>query len=91
MPGIRASAVIGAPDRARGELPVAFAEVEAEGTVEPEALRTALAERLASFKVPKAVYVVDALPRNALGKIEKGRLRALLTGMTSAPEGIRTP
>jgi len=32
-------------------------------------------ERLASFKVPRAIYLVDSLPRNAMGKIEKATLR----------------
>ena len=33
-------------------------------------------ERLAAFKVPKAVFVLDQLPRNVMGKVEKSRLRA---------------
>ncbi len=74
FPGVRAAAVVGLPDPARGELPVAF--VEAEPGFSSEALIADLREKLASFKVPKAVHVVEELPRNALGKIEKARLRA---------------
>ena len=75
-PGVVASAVVGIPDAARGELPIAFVEVlEA---IDTEALLTMLRERLASFKLPRAVHVVDALPRNAMGKIEKQKLLALL-------------
>jgi malonyl-CoA/methylmalonyl-CoA synthetase len=81
-PGVRASAVIGAPDPARGELPVAFIECERE--VDAEALIAYLRENLASFKVPKAVRVIDALPRNALGKVEKQRLRELLVNEATA-------
>ncbi len=73
FPGVRACAVVGQLDTARGELPVAF--VEAEKGFDSEALLALLRERLASFKVPKTVHVVEALPRNALGKIEKPRLR----------------
>jgi malonyl-CoA/methylmalonyl-CoA synthetase len=73
-PGVRAAAVVGMPDPARGELPVAF--VEAEAGFSGEALVADLREKLASFKVPKAVYLIDELPRNALGKIVKARLRA---------------
>jgi malonyl-CoA/methylmalonyl-CoA synthetase len=76
FPGVRACAVVGKPDPARGELPVAFLELDA--AVDAEALVAHLRTRLASFKVPRDVRVVDALPRNALGKIEKARLRALL-------------
>jgi malonyl-CoA/methylmalonyl-CoA synthetase len=70
---VKASAVVGLPDHARGELPVAFVEVE-EG-FDPEALLGHLRGRVASFKVPKRIIVIEALPRNALGKIEKHRLR----------------
>lgn len=75
-PGVKAAAVIGAPDAARGELPVAFVEVEAGFQVEE--LQAVLKERLASFKIPKTIHVIEALPRNAMGKIEKPRLRELL-------------
>jgi len=76
LPGVRASAVVALADAARGELPVAF--VESELPCDVEALRAALGERLASFKIPKTIHVIDALPRNALGKVEKHRLRAML-------------
>jgi|SRR5579883_635359 malonyl-CoA/methylmalonyl-CoA synthetase len=76
FPGVRACAVVGQPDVVRGELPVAF--IEAEADFDREGLLAALRERFASFKVPKAVHVVEKLPRNALGKIEKPRLRELL-------------
>jgi malonyl-CoA/methylmalonyl-CoA synthetase len=71
--GVRACAVVGVPDAARGELPVAF--VESDPGFDADALLADLRTRLASFKVPKAIHVVDALPRNVLGKIEKARLR----------------
>ena len=76
IPGIRAAAVVGQPDAARGEIPVAFVETDAQFDAE-RALAT-LRERLASFKVPKHLYPIDALPRNAMGKVEKPRLRELL-------------
>jgi malonyl-CoA/methylmalonyl-CoA synthetase len=76
FPAVKASAVVGLPDRVRGELPVAF--VEAHAGFDPEALLDHLRGRVASFKVPKQIIVIEALPRNALGKIEKHRLRDLL-------------
>ena len=75
--GVRASAVVGMPDPARGELPVAF--VECDAPIEVEALFAYLRERIASFKVPKAVHIIEALPRNALGKVEKQKLKDQLT------------
>lgn len=76
IPGIRAAAVVGRPDPARGEVPVAFVETDAD--FDAERALAALRERLASFKVPKTLYPIDALPRNAMGKVEKPRLRELL-------------
>jgi malonyl-CoA/methylmalonyl-CoA synthetase len=76
LPGIRAAAVVGQPDPARGEIPVAF--VETDAAFDAEQTLATLRERLASFKVPKHLYPIDALPRNAMGKVEKPRLRELL-------------
>jgi len=76
LDGVRACAVLGKPDAARGELPVAFIEA-AEG-VDTEHLLQLLRQRLASFKIPKEIRVLDALPRNAMGKLDKPALRKLL-------------
>jgi malonyl-CoA/methylmalonyl-CoA synthetase len=76
LAGVRAAAVVGAPHPARGEVPVAFVEIDA-GFDEGQAL-AALRERLASFKVPRSIHVVAEMPRNAMGKIEKARLRERL-------------
>ncbi|MDJ0944122.1 MAG: amino acid adenylation domain-containing protein [Kiloniellales bacterium] len=50
--------------------------VDPEDRVEPEALRRALAERLAAYEVPKAIHLVDALPLSANDKIDSGALIA---------------
>ncbi len=84
LPGIRASAVVGRADAARGEVPVAF--VECDEPFDPAAIATELRKRLASFKVPKAVHRIEALPRNAMGKVDKPRLRALLAEPAGLPE-----
>ena len=74
QPGVREAAVVGVGDELRGERPVAcFA-----GDAEPGALEAACRRQLASFKVPAAFVRVEALPRNAMGKVEKGRLREAL-------------
>ena len=67
--GVREAAVIGAPDERRGEVPVAF--VVADHDVDVERLRERCAQSLASFKTPRTVVRVDALPRNAMGKLQK--------------------
>ncbi|MCD6680416.1 MAG: malonyl-CoA synthase [Burkholderiaceae bacterium] len=73
--GVVESAVIGVPHRDFGEAVVAVV-VRAPGTVLDEAaLVAALKGRIASFKVPKRVHVVDELPRNTMGKVQKNVLR----------------
>ena len=67
--GVREAAVVGAPDERRGEVPVAY--LVTDGPVDTEPLRQACAHGLASFKVPRGFVRVDALPRNALGKVQK--------------------
>jgi acyl-CoA synthetase (AMP-forming)/AMP-acid ligase II len=57
------------PDPRRGELPVAY--VVADGTLDRSALDQLCRRSLASFKVPRAFIRVDALPRTALGKVQK--------------------
>jgi len=69
QPGVREAAVVGAPDARRGEVPVAY--VVTDGGVDCDALRERCAASLASFKAPRAVIRLDALPRNAMGKLQK--------------------
>ncbi len=75
LDGVLESAVVGRPDPDFGEVVVAVIVPEPGTTPDPEALRALARERLAGFKVPKQVLVVDELPRNALGKVEKARIR----------------
>jgi fatty-acyl-CoA synthase len=80
FPGVLETAVVGQPDPLYEERVVAFVRV-AEGTpLDEKELITFVRERLAGFKVPKMVHVVDDLPRNGTGKIVKQVLRDHLTG-----------
>jgi acyl-CoA synthetase (AMP-forming)/AMP-acid ligase II len=68
-------AVIGVPDERMGEVGKAFV-VAAPGTApDPAELIAWTEERLANFKVPRTIEIVDALPRNATGKVLKHELR----------------
>ncbi|MFJ4878221.1 FadD3 family acyl-CoA ligase [Streptomyces sp. NPDC088745] len=75
-PAVSDAAVVGAADARLGEVGVAF--VVADGDLPDAAELTAWTrERLANFKVPRRFVAVDALPRNAAGKVLKNELRAL--------------
>ncbi len=77
--GVDESAVIGLPDPDFGEAVVAVLVTDAH-TVDEHALRVACDTRLARFKHPKRYVVVDELPRNAMGKVQKATLRDSLGG-----------
>ena len=77
-PSIAAAAVVGVPDELAYEAVAAFV-VPADGaTVEPAEVRRWVADRMAAYAVPRHVRIVDTLPRNRTGKIEKAALRATL-------------
>jgi len=75
LPGVGESAVIGVPDADFGEAVVAVVARAPGHDPDPQALIAALRDRLAPFKRPKRLRVVDALPRNAMGKVQKAALR----------------
>jgi acyl-CoA synthetase (AMP-forming)/AMP-acid ligase II len=77
-PAIAQVAVVGAPDERMGEVGVAFVVPRAGATVDPDAVIAWSRERMANYKVPRRVEVVDALPLNASGKVLKFELRARL-------------
>ncbi|HMN27689.1 MAG TPA: AMP-binding protein [Caldilineaceae bacterium] len=73
-PGVNEAAVIGIPDAKWGEVPAAY--LVCTGEIDREALLGYCRTQLASFKVPKEIHLVEALPRNAMGKLQKHLLNA---------------
>ncbi|MBK5290103.1 MAG: AMP-binding protein [Acidobacteriia bacterium] len=69
QPGVGEVAVAAQPDRLKGEVPVAY--IVAKGRLNIEQIEQVCRSQLASFKVPRAFVTVDALPRTALGKVQK--------------------
>jgi malonyl-CoA/methylmalonyl-CoA synthetase len=81
LPGVFESAVIGLPHPDFGESVAAIIVLEAGSDIDEVAVRAWVGERLARFKQPRVISFVDALPRNAMGKVQKAELR---TRQTSA-------
>ena len=75
LPGVVESAVIGVPDSDLGEVPAAVVVVNERSPTDEAAILDAVSAVAARFKVPRSVVVVDALPRNTMGKVQKAELR----------------
>lgn len=74
-PEVLESAVFGVPHPDFGEAVVAVIVPASADAPDPAQLRSGLRDKLASFKIPKAIDVVAELPRNTMGKVQKTVLR----------------
>lgn len=82
-PAVVVAAVIGIKDEARGEMPIAFVQLKPEADLggprpSPADLRGFVRERIAPYKAPREIYILQELPRNATGKVQKRDLPALI-------------
>lgn len=85
FPGVREAGVVGAPDAYRGETVVAFVSASEGVALDLVALGRHCRERLAAYKCPTAIHVVDELPKTATGKIT----RAVLAQQLASPPPSR--
>lgn len=76
-PAVSEVAVIGVQDDTWGEAVTAFIGLNAGATLEYEDLKTWCDGKMSSYKIPKTIRIVDALPRNAMGKVTKPTLREM--------------
>lgn len=84
LDGVTEAAVFGVPHEDFGEAVVAAVIVAGDaGTFDETASIAAVKQQLAGFKVPKRLLVVDELPRNSMGKVQKNRLRETWAGLFS--------
>jgi len=74
-PAVIEAAVVGQPHPVYGEVPVAYVALHPERTTTPESLRESCAEHLTKIKVPVTITILEALPKNPVGKIDKPTLR----------------
>jgi malonyl-CoA/methylmalonyl-CoA synthetase len=84
--GVAESTVVGVPHPDFGEAVVAIVlrRPGSSDVTEPEVIAVCK-ERLANYKVPKRVFFMDELPRNAMGKVQKNLLRDQHSGLFTAP------
>ena len=81
MPGVAESAVIGVPHPDFGEVGVAVVIAKSGAALEGAQILADLKSRLANFKIPKQCFVVNELPRNTMGKVQKNLLRDQYKGV----------
>jgi len=86
--GVTGAAVIGVPDDRWGEVPWAVLTVQSGVTITTQDVQDHLNGRIARYKIPKNVVIVDELPRTASGKVRKADLRARFGG---SPYPAREP
>lgn len=84
-PAIRQAAVIGVPDERMGEVGMAFVVLRDGATATGEEIAAWARGEMANYKVPRKVAVVDGLPLNATGKVQKDELRARIPNGAAGP------
>lgn len=88
MDGIKESAVIGAPHPDFGEAVIAVIVPEQAENLTPAEITDFVTDRIAAYKRPKYIDIIPELPRNAMGKVQKNRLRQRYDGVfTGGPVG----
>jgi fatty-acyl-CoA synthase len=74
-PAVREAAVVGVPDERWGEVPRAYVSLRAPGAADEAELVAWVRDRLAHYKAPRSVVILDELPKGGTGKVQKDRLR----------------
>jgi len=85
LAGVAESAVIGVPHPDFGEGVTAVVVPRPGTALDESALRAALEQRLAKYKLPKRIVFVTEMPRNAMGKVQKAALRETYSGLYNSP------
>jgi malonyl-CoA/methylmalonyl-CoA synthetase len=80
LAGVNESAVFGVPNADFGEETIAVVVAESGSTLDPAALMAEITPHLARFKHPRRIEIVESLPRNTMGKVQKNILRQTYSG-----------
>jgi malonyl-CoA/methylmalonyl-CoA synthetase len=81
VPGVAECAVIGVPHADLGEAVVALIVPRPGAMIDETIVQSAVNDELARYKQPRRIIVVDDLPRNAMGKVQKKELREIYAGI----------
>ena len=88
FPGVKEAAVIGVPDKRKGEQAVAYIAANDGVTLEERAVAEFIRARLADYKVPRKIFFLSKLPRNATGKILKTELKRMSAETDSKVDSV---
>jgi O-succinylbenzoate-CoA ligase len=80
LPEIAEAAVVGRPDQTYGEVPVLFVALHSGAPLNVEEISEHARKNLSKYKLPVEITVLDTLPKNPIGKLDKPTLRKALTG-----------
>jgi acyl-CoA synthetase (AMP-forming)/AMP-acid ligase II len=80
LPQIAEAAVVGRPNPVYGEEPVLFVSLQPDTSISADMICEHLGDSLSKYKLPVDITILDDLPKNAVGKIDKPALRKLLVG-----------
>ena len=79
LPQIAEAAVVGRPNPVYGEEPVLFVSLQPDTTISVDMIREHLSDSLSKYKLPVEITILDDLPKNPVGKIDKPTLRRQFT------------
>jgi malonyl-CoA/methylmalonyl-CoA synthetase len=89
LPGVDESAVVGMPHADFGEAGLAIITLKPGAALTVDAVTTALKASLANYKIPKLIVFAEALPRNAMGKVQKKELRQTYAAQWAVAVGAK--